>query len=146
MNPEINNFLKAGQKFRSSQLKKGKILLIEPDVNLRKAVTHLVESVNASLICCSGIREAETFLEVNPKCVILNWNEDIKEPAECFLKRIDKEYPCAISVMVSKNREMMNSIQNDIPRLTVIVKGEGLEEMLLNLFPEWSMKQNVCNH
>ena len=135
MNNEISQFLDAGRSFRRSQLH-GMVLLIKPDCCLRRMVTEWAKIYKSSLVSCASLSDAHEHLHTYPKCVIIDMDEHSYPDVEKFLKTVDSDNPCAISVVVSSQPFQAERLRLEIPRVTTIIKGEGFESMLLSLLPE----------
>lgn len=134
MNPAISDFFQAGRKLRS-QTGRGSVLLIESDFSLREVVEHWAHMVGVFLCTCSEINQAMYYLNNHPKCLIFGMdNQDYLE-AKNFLEMIDKHYPYIISIVTSSDPKCVEYLKKDIPRLTTIVKGKGLKDLLMSTLP-----------
>lgn len=134
MNQTIAAFLAEGRKVRAEQ-SIGSVLLLDKDPWIREVVEAWILQQGTPLISCSTIEEAEAFLSQRPKCIIFGVDGQLHDEVVSFLHRVDEELPATISVVVSSYRDWVEVVRDKMPRVTFILKGEGLEDALKGLFP-----------
>jgi len=135
MNQDIVEFLAEGRKLRASQ-RRGMVLLVEQDPWMRGVVEDWLLQKQCPLISCASIEEAEAFLFQEPQFIILGVSTRIYCRVLQFLKRVDEQYPSTISVVVSDCQECLLDLRERLPRVTIVLKGEGLEDTIKNILPQ----------
>jgi hypothetical protein len=142
MDREFTDFFIAGRNLRMQQ-KTGTILFVKPGHCMKKIIQHCLHVDSIPLITCNSVESAMEHLPLLPKCIVLDLDEMVGLDVVPFLQTVDKESPCTISVALSSNQQCANEILNSIPRVTAIVKGDGFEDLLLQMIPEWE-REMAC--
>jgi len=135
MEQTLVDFFSVGRNLRIRQMN-GAIMFVAPGHCLKQVMHYCIRLVSVPLFSCSCILSALEHLPSNPKCIILDLDEIPDVDVIPFFQQVDKESPCTISVVLTSNTELANHISKMVPRITTIVKGEGLESMLLKMIPE----------
>jgi len=142
MSDTVTNFLKLGRHFRVN-LSRGDVVLIEPDETMNGFIKKWAQSLGASVVSFQNIRQVEKF-EASPRCVIVGLEGCSIFELKKFLSVIDREHPVTVTVVYSSNKAVITEIQNLLPRVTTILKGEGLKHLLFSLDAEMRVEGIVA--
>jgi hypothetical protein len=99
-------------------------------------VKRWAQSLGADVELCPIAENAESYFGSRVRCVILGMDGQCEKEAEDLLKKIDHEHPATVTLVYTSDAGQAFVLQNKYPRLTTIVKGEGLEELLFSLDAE----------
>lgn len=105
-------------------------MLVEKDRSTIDLLERWLErALNQTFVTFQSDIHAETFLREtngNVRCVILGGEEGL----ERLLGIIDSQYPSVCVIVSVKDSKYAEKIQKEFPRVTVVRRGEGIEELL----------------
>lgn len=142
MDRAVSQFLFKGRELRFQQLR-GDFLFIGDDPDLKEIVDFWTKNFELSVISSPSFISVQSliFLRPPPKCIILESEHSSQERIEKFLSEVDARIPTIITILVTSDIETAKKFRELFPRLTVIIKGAGFKELLLNILPKkWRLK------
>lgn len=143
MTPEITEFLQKGRHFRVLH-SKGVVLLVEADPVMRHMMKHWATTIGAEIVECCNVTMADKCFQDRIRCLVLGMDGQNPAQAEELLTKVDRDYPATVSLVYTANCAKAFYLQNKMPRITTIVKGDGFEEFLFSLSKEVQAKGAVA--
>lgn len=129
MDNTVMEFLNKGKSFRASK-SSGRVVVLETDSVARICVSKWAKKLGRHVNITSSLNDASVALKESSAIVLVGWDGLPDFEAHAFLKEVNDGSPSSVIVVYTTNAGIAHALQESMPRITTIVKGEGADALL----------------